>query len=135
MTDTSLNARWAAPCGLYCGLCDQDECRGCGCDCRRCAGHDRRTACAIAQCVEQHKISDCSTCPDFACTKLIQFTNDPIWRTHLPVIENLRRRKAIGNEKWLQEQKEYWSDAKNLQKWTALAAECEQKANDLKGRH
>lgn len=58
------------------------------------------------------------------CTKLVQFAYDPIWRTHLPVIENLRRIRTIGADAWLSEQKEYWSDEKRLKRWLALYEEC-----------
>jgi hypothetical protein len=43
----------------------------------------------------------------------------------LPVIENLRRQEAIGIRKWLEEQKETWSNEWYLQRWIWLQKECE----------
>jgi len=48
-------------------------------------------------------LASCAECDDLPCTRLIQFANDPIWRTHLPVLENLRRIQRIGVEAWLDE--------------------------------
>jgi anaerobic selenocysteine-containing dehydrogenase len=130
--DGHVDVRQAPPCGLYCGLCDPKECHGCGCACGKCAGKAHQKICEIAQCALKRKVDSCGDCPDFACTPLIQFANDPVWRTHLPALDNLRRRKAIGTEKWLQEQKQYWSDEKHLRAWKALADECDRKHNERK---
>jgi hypothetical protein len=45
----------------------------------------------------------------------------------LPVIENLRRRKTVGSEKWVQEQKDNWSNEWYLQRWLWLQKECEKR--------
>ncbi len=126
-----VDPRLAPPCGLYCGLCDPKECHGCGCACGKCAGKGHQKVCEVAQCALKRNVRSCGDCPGFACTRLIQFANDPVWRTHLPAIENLRRRKAIGTERWLQEQKEYWSDQKHREAWAALTAECDRKYAEL----
>lgn len=118
----------AAPCGLYCGICpdnvEKHLCHGCGCACGKCTGTAHIDRCAIAKCVEGRALESCADCGDLPCTELIQFCVDPIWRTHLPVIENLRRRKKIGTERWLAAQERYWADAKRRDRWSALAAEC-----------
>jgi hypothetical protein len=115
MTDTIL----AAPCGLYCGNCSDllldKVCHGCGCDC----------ACAIYRCcVTEKGLESCAECEDFPCTRIIQFTYDPIWRTHLPVLENLRRIQRTGVEAWLDEQEAYWADQQRLDRWLRLHQEC-----------
>jgi hypothetical protein len=58
---------------------------------------------------------------------LIRFCYNPVWLHHLPIIENLRRRKAIGTEKWLKEQEEIWSNEWYLQRWLWLQKECEKR--------
>jgi len=39
-------------------------------------------------------------CDELPCSKLIQFCYSPVWLHHMPAIENLKRQKAIGTEKW-----------------------------------
>jgi hypothetical protein len=45
----------------------------------------------------------------------------------LPVIENLRRRKAVGSGKWVKEQKDSWNNEWYLQRWLWLQKECEKR--------
>lgn len=109
------NRELAAPCGLYCGSCTEllldNTCHGCGCDCGQCAAEPHRNACSIHRyCVADKGLETCAGCSDFPCTQLIQFAYDPIWRTHLPILENLRRIQRIGVEAWLSEQDAYWAD-------------------------
>ncbi|MBN2047181.1 MAG: DUF3795 domain-containing protein [Anaerolineaceae bacterium] len=105
-----------APCGLYCGICSDltvnHECKGCGveCGCGECAACWHHAHCRIYQCVRGKGYLTCAECDDLPCTMLIEFAYDPFWRSHLPVIENLRRIRKIGAEAWLAEQAEYWSD-------------------------
>ncbi|MCD4752517.1 MAG: DUF3795 domain-containing protein [Anaerolineaceae bacterium] len=105
-----------APCGLYCGVCSdyslQRECKGCDsdCDCGECAACWHHAHCRIYKCVKSRGHQTCAECEELPCTMLIEFAYDPIWRSHLPVIENLRRIRKIGSEAWLAEQREYWSD-------------------------
>ncbi len=137
--EAPVNGATLAPaCGLYCGACGDHAaktCHGCGCDCGRCAGKGHARACEIAKCAEGRKLAHCGECGDFACTRLVGFCFDPVWRTHLPVIEDLRRRKAIGTDKWLAEQAEYWRDGDRLAARIAMHAECERKWREFqKGR-
>ena len=123
----------APPCGLYCCICMDyinKVCHGCGCTCGACAGqwHDRH--CGIAQCARSRKLESCAQCDDLPCTTLIQFTVDPVWRTHAPCIENLRHRKKIGKDAWLAEQAAHWKDEKNLEAWLDLYRECSRKWNE-----
>lgn len=125
-------SRLAAPCGLYCGICGdfaRGACHGCGCDCGKCDGKAHRDGCAIARCAAAKKLADCSGCDDMPCTRVIQFCNDPIWRTHAAVIENLRRRKKTGTEAWLKEQDEHWQDKAERERWLALYAQCDKRCD------
>lgn len=127
----------AAPCGLYCGICGdraKGECHGCGCDCGDCAGAAHAARCEIAQCAAGRKLESCAECKDLACTRLIQFCHHPIWRTHSPVIDNLRRRKAIGTAAWLSEQQAHWADEERRRAWLALGHECSDRWRKFKGK-
>ena len=110
----------AAPCGLYCGVCADNaiskECHGCGCKCGQCAGEWHSNHCDISMCVSSKNLESCADCEELSCTRLIQFTHDPIWTTHSVCIDNLRRRKKTGTEKWIAEQEEYFSDDNNRKK-------------------
>jgi hypothetical protein len=75
----------------------------------------------IVQCLEGEFVSE------LPCSKLIQFCYSPIWLHHLPVIENLRRQKAVGVKRWMKEQEEAWSNEWYLQRWIGLQKECENK--------
>ena len=120
----------AAPCGLYCGACIDylvyKNCHGCGCNCGTCAASEHHKRCEIYNCcVRQKSHETCAECKELPCSKLIQFCYSPVWLHHLPVIENLRRQRATGTEKWLEEQKEAWSNEWYLQRWLWLQKECE----------
>jgi len=122
--------RLAAPCGLYCGVCIDylvyKSCHGCGCQCEKCDVLERHKQCDIYKCcVERRGLKACSECEDFPCSLFIQFCYNPVWLHHLPVIENLRRRKTIGTERWLKEQKKIWKNKWYLRRWIWLQKECE----------
>ncbi len=55
------------------------------------------------------------------------FCHSPVWLHHLPVIENLRRRKAVGPVKWVEEQMDTWSSEWYLRSWLWLQKECEKR--------
>ena len=119
-----------APCGLYCGACIDylvyKNCHGCGCECGKCAASRHHKQCDIYECcLEQKGLSACSECQELPCARLIRFCYNPVWLHHLPIIENLRRRKAIGTEKWLKEQKEIWRNEWYLRRWLWFQKECE----------
>ena len=59
-------------------------------------------------------------------------THDPVWQSHAPCLDNLRRRKSIGTEAWVTEQQEYWADENNVRKWTLAAQEGMAKAAKLR---
>ena len=127
--------KYLAPaCGLFCGCCEalliDKDCHGCGCDCGKCAGSEQASGCKIRECASGRGYESCADCPELPCTRLNQFVHDPVWRTHLPALENLRRRKRIGTEKWIEEQKAYWSDPMRLDREIKCHQECNQRAQD-----
>jgi ribulose kinase len=74
----------------------------------------------------------CSECEEFPCSQLIQFCYNPVWQHHLTAIENLRRRRAIGTGRWLEEQKKAWSNEWYRKKWLWLQRECEDRLKKSK---
>jgi hypothetical protein len=123
----------AAPCGLYCGVCPEHldgKCHGvCGCSCGQCEGAKFAKGCETAQCVFGKGLESCADCPELPCTRLIMSANDPLYVTGAPNLENLRRRKRIGTDAWLAEQKQYWSDTKKRDRWVKLIRESWAKAS------
>ena len=122
----------AAPCGLYCGACIDylvyKSCHGCSCECGKCDASGHHERCNIYRCcVEQQGNEACYECEEFPCSILIRFCHSPVWRHHLPVIENLRRRKAIGTERWVKEQEENWSNEWYLRRWLWFQKECKKR--------
>ncbi len=118
----------ATPCGLYCGACiaySVKDCHGCGCNCGTCAAAEHHKRCEIYKCcVQKAHLEACCKCENFPCSILIRFCHDPVWRTHLTVIENLRRRRKIGNDKWLEEQEQAWKNRRYLYRWLWFQREC-----------
>jgi len=51
---------------------------------------------------------------------------------HFPVLENLRRRKAIGTKKWLKEQKHFWENEWYHHAWLWFQKECEDRSKRFK---
>ena len=122
----------AAPCGLYCGICSfyvvNKECHGCFCECGDCSASYRHKKCDLYQCcVEQRGYEGCHECEELPCSRLIRFCSDPVWTSHSPVIENLRRRKAVGTEKWLEEQRKIFGDKRILKRWLWQHKECKKR--------
>ena len=95
--------------------------------CGRCDASGHHERCEIYRCVSAGKRADCSECTEFPCSKLIRFCYSPIWTHHLPVLENLRRRKKVGVAQWLKEQEEAWSSEWYLKRWLWLQKKCEEK--------
>jgi hypothetical protein len=126
----------AAPCGLYCGACiaySVKDCHGCGCNCGACDAIEHHKSCEIYKCcVQKAHLEACCECENFPCSLLIRFCNDPVWRTHLAVIENLRRRKKIGSDKWLEEQEQVWKNQRYLNRWLWFQKECAKRNTESK---
>ena len=119
----------AAPCGLYCGVCFDylidNSCHGCGCECGECAASYHHEECGIYNCcVKQRGHKACYECEEFPCSIIIRFCHDPAWLTHSIVLDNLRRRKAIGTQNWVREQRKAWSNKRYLRRWLWFQKEC-----------
>jgi hypothetical protein len=127
-----------APCGLYCGVCStlhEEACHGCGCDADDCFAAKKHRVCTIYQCVRERGLQDCSFCDEVPCTTLIQFTFDPIMKTHLPVLNNLARRQKIGMEAWVKEQQKYWKEnPARFDKWISFHGRCKRKRREAPRR-
>jgi len=131
----TANKKFAAPCGLYCGVCIDrlvyESCHGCGCLCGKCDATEHHQQCNIYKCcVEEKKLADCSECSEFPCTQVIQFCYNPVWLHHLPVLENLERRKTIGIRKWLEEQEKFWENNWYRCAWLWFQKQCEKRLKE-----
>ncbi len=125
----------AALCGLYCGACIDHlvykSCHGCSCGCGKCDASGHHEECDVYKCcVEQNGYEACYECEEFPCSMLIRFCYNPVWLHHLPVIENLRRRRTVGTEKWLKEQEKTWTNEWSLRRWIWFQKECEKRLKE-----
>lgn len=134
-SSTEQERRSAAPCGLFCEACSEwkkGHCHGCGCDCGTCIASSHSPQCNLYDCVRKKDLESCADCAELACTNLIMHTHDPIWRTHAPCLENLRRRKAVGTKAWVAEQRAYWADEDKLRKQHFVEAQCQEMVAQLR---
>jgi hypothetical protein len=125
----------AAVCGMFCGNCGEmkeGRCHGCGCTCGKCAASSRAEHCSIIHCATKKNLTNCGDCKEFACSKTIMNTYDPIWKGKASCLDNLRRRKAIGTKAWISEQQKYWSDDNHAKKWAFAELEGREKVEKLK---
>ncbi len=125
----------AAPCGLFCEACSEwtrNRCHGCGCNCGKCTASRHSPTCEIFKCVWERNAESCANCSELPCSELIMHTHDPIWVTHSPCIENLRRRKRIGTENWISEQREYWKNEDNVKKSEFMEFKSQKMIRELK---
>jgi hypothetical protein len=109
----------AAPCGIYCGMCRQYlalkkdllEEKGLKWGCQGCRIRHKNCTFIRRDCpsLRKNEIDFCYECEKFPCQNLKKI--DKIYRERYSVylIENLKRIKEIGVEKWLQEQKELYT--------------------------
>lgn len=138
-----------AYCGLYCGACSfkvayeennrehitrmpamydhfknepLEFCPGCRLE-NRCGD------CEIRDCARSKEIEYCSLCDVFPCEKIINFNNDGKPH-HGESIGNLNLLKNIGEEKWLELQKEKWTCKCNA-RYSWYLRECK-KCNDAR---
>lgn len=93
----------AAICGDYCAKCPNypAECQGCSLE--------AKPECRFVVCCVNKRIEHCGQCESLPCAALAKFVPDdsegcpPGYH-----IENLRRRVAVGTERWLHEQRFKW---------------------------
>lgn len=100
-----MNYREAGFCGDYCGKCPNysDKCSGCI--------PSLHEDCYFVKCCLEKGIEHCGFCNDFPCKKLSEFVPDD--RSECPPgfhIENLRVRKVVGTEEWLESQRAKWKN-------------------------
>lgn len=94
--------RFAAACGEYCGSCGPVSagiCRGCAYQLGLTPAGEE---CRIFFCaVVEHGLEHCGLCPDFPCPLFLSSAEPAIVERR---VQALRRRAAIGTERWLDEQ-------------------------------
>lgn len=110
-----------APCGLYCSTCPAVQ-NGSGphacCTVRYCPSHTESRACEVYLCcVVKRGLDDCSSCPEFPCSMLLRFAHDADHPERIPTIVNLQRRKALGSERWLTEERLFWQQPEREEQW------------------
>ncbi len=109
-------------CGLYCGAClcnivpeygnIEEVAKKRDCTVEQLTCTDCKTAliddCSFYRCCTAKGIRNCSECEDMPCEELIRFSKDG-WKHHATTIPNLYRIREVGLEKWLEEQKQYYT--------------------------
>ena len=88
-------------CGLNCGLCSMKlggHCSGCG---------NGNQSCKIAGCSLEHGgVSYCFQCPEYPCDQYLHIDDYDSFITHQNQKANLERAKAIGMNRYNEEQRE-----------------------------
>jgi hypothetical protein len=113
-----------APCGLYCSDCPTER-NGSGphpcCTQKHCPSHTDSDACEIYQCcVVKRALDDCSTCTEFPCSMLLEFSHSSKHPERIPAIVNLQRRKSLGIRLWLAEERTFWQQPEREEQWKAM---------------
>jgi hypothetical protein len=124
LKETAMKKELIAPCGLDCFYCEVHEaniteqmrtflaqqlgipaeqvaCQGCR------AAQGRRlsyTSCATLDCVTQRGLEFCFECGDFPCAKLQPAADGAARYPHNMKVYNLCRMKAVGVERWAEEE-------------------------------
>jgi hypothetical protein len=114
MVDNSL----AAPCGIYCGACRQYllwkkdllEERGYKMGCKGCRIRNKYCAFIRRDCpaLRKKELNYCYECEQFPCQNLQKIDSQYQERWSVNMIENLKRIKEVGVEKWFEEQRELY---------------------------
>lgn len=108
----NLAATLLAPCGVTCLACyahvrSKNSCSGC---CSVGGGKPKHCAvCSIKACADTHHVAFCAECAEFPCTTIKRMDKRYREQYHVSLIENGRRRKAIGTEAFLLEEKARWT--------------------------
>ena len=88
-------------CGLNCGLCSMKlggHCSGCG---------NGNQSCKIARCSLEHGgVSYCFQCPEYPCDQYLHIDDYDSFITHQNQKANLEQAKAIGMNRYNEEQRE-----------------------------
>lgn len=137
-------------CGVFCGACsiyhashgnealmnqlskvfnlppEKIKCNGCGAitEDSWCFG------CKFIKCTEEKAVDLCENCSEFPCQIAIEFHNDK-YTHHRLVLNDISRRKEIGNEKWIEEQIKRWSCTKCGRPYTWYEKVCANCGSEL----
>lgn len=76
--------------------------------CPGCKQDEEPKPCPMRDCAKPRGYSTCAECPEMPCEKLSAFCGDAAPH-HAAVIENLKRIREIGEEKWAKEQELKWT--------------------------
>lgn len=136
-----------AYCGLYCGGCSfkvaheennfrhilsmperysrvkeelkdkpMPECPGCRLD-NQCGD------CAMRDCAREKELDHCALCADFPCEKITAFQSDGVPH-HSEIIENLKLLRELGEEAWLERQKNQFTCSTCGERLSWYVTEC-----------
>lgn len=125
-----------APCGLYCSTCPTGQ-NGTGqhvcCTWEYCPSHLEGKTCEIYQCcvVKRGGLNDCSECADFPCIMLLRFSHNAQHPERLPAILNLQRRKDLGLQRWLAEERIFWQQVEKPEQWGVFQQALQEKRQYL----
>lgn len=129
-----MNINLLAPCGLYCGSCRQYlarsegilEQKGLKHGCEGCRIRDKNCTFVKKDCppLRKKEIDFCYECSNFPCDNLIKLSEIYVTRYNVSLIENLKRLKKVGIDKWLEEQIEYFKCPKCGGKMCIHDSEC-----------
>ncbi|MCP4216800.1 MAG: DUF3795 domain-containing protein [bacterium] len=119
MNDLKTDAlNLAGPCGFYCGSCRHYLAREKGLlkekklkhGCKGCRVQDKKCSWVKKGCerLRKKQVDFCFQCPDFPCDNLKKLDRRHIRDDNISLIENSRRIRKIGAEKWLKEQEDKW---------------------------
>ena len=118
-----------AYCGLYCGACsfktaveegvaehvlsmperyDKFKSEPFGTPCPGCRLENLCGQCGMRDCAAGKELAHCGQCDDFPCEKVQSFNDDGAPH-HAEAIANLRLLRELGEERWLELQKEKWT--------------------------
>lgn len=69
--------------------------------CECCKGDNICGPCEMRDCAADKKIDSCAECAEFPCERIVDFDEDDSPH-HSTAVENLRRIKAVGYERWFE---------------------------------
>lgn len=128
------NTNLIAPCGIYCGSCRHYlartegvlEQKGLKHGCEGCRIRNKNCAFIKRDCpaLRKKEVDFCFECKDFPCANLKALDNRYTSRHKVSLIENLRRIEKIGADKWLEEQKVFFTCPKCCGKISVHDYEC-----------
>ena len=115
-TQRESNMNLAAPCGMYCGTCRQYLVRiknklaekKLKAGCTGCRIRDKNCSFVKRDCklLKKKEIDFCYECDNFPCENLMKISELYIKRYNMSFVENLKRIKKIGVQKWIDEMEE-----------------------------